>query len=929
MKQNLILLAFLALFTGVSGQVIRTEPFFPTENDSVRIIFDASQGSAGLAGYTGDIWAHTGVITDESLSGTDWKYVVATWSTNTDKAKLISLGNNLWELKIGPSIRSYYGVPANEKILKMAFVFRNSGGSRTGKMADGSDIYTDVYEAGLNLTIISPDQEFLAVEPGSVVAISAGAVNTDSIALYQDSIRLFGLTGTSLTFNLTAAAEGFHRVEVRGYGQGQVVTDSFSYLVKSGGLTAELPAGVIDGINYQGPSQVTLVLFAPGKEFVFAIGDFNNWEIDPDYQLKKTPDGNRFWITLDDLEPMKEYIFQYLVDGDIRIADPYSEKISDPWNDQYITEATYPGLLGYPSGKTTQAASVLQTGQVPYHWQNTSFTPPARKKLVVYELLLRDFLSAHTFQTLIDTMDYLVNLGVNAIELMPVNEFEGNESWGYNPSFYFAVDKYYGPKESFKAFVDSAHQKGLAVIMDMVLNHSYGQSPMVRMYWDAANSRPSADNPWYNTVSPNTAYSWGYDFNHESEATQRFVDSVNTFWLREYKVDGFRFDFTKGFTNTAGEGSAYDASRIAILKRMADKIRQVNAGAYIILEHFTVNAEEMELANYGMMVWGNSNYNYRFAASGWPSGTSWDFSGVSSLNRGWSVSGLMGYMESHDEERLMYDCVRSGNTQNQSYNLKDTLIALKRMELAANFFIPVPGPKMVWMFGELGYDYTINFNGRVGNKPIRWDYYGNSQRKRLYQVYSALNTLKGRFDTFSTTDYQTAFQDTIKRLHLNHPDMNVTVLGNFGIRSSAADPHFQHSGWWYEYWSGDSVQVADPNAPIVLNPGEYRFYTDSKLTKPDIISGTDTETIQMALGPIRVFPNPASDQIFILPGEKWSRNATISITDVYGRMVVDGSSSRYSSDQAITLDISRLASGIYFIRIDSGNQRTVRKFVKE
>ncbi|MFH0760077.1 MAG: alpha-amylase family glycosyl hydrolase [Bacteroidota bacterium] len=929
MKQNLILLAFLALFPVVSGQVIRTEPVFPTQNDSVRIIFDASQGNAGLAGYTADIWAHTGVITDKSISGTDWKYVVATWSTNLDKAKMTSLGNNLWELKVGPSIRSYYGVPGNEIILKMAFVFRNSSGSRQGKMQDGSDIFTNVYEAGLNLTITSPDKEFLAVESGSVISIMADAISTDSIALFQDSARLFSQTGTSLTYNLTAAPNGFHQVEVWGYGQGQVVTDSFSYLIKGGGQTAELPAGVKDGINYQGTNQVTLVLYAPGKEFVFTLGDFNNWETDPDYQMKKTPDGKRFWITLDGLEPMKEYIFQYLVDGEIRIGDPYAEKISDPWNDQYITRETYPDMLSYPTGKTTQTAAVFQTGKTPYIWKNSAFTPPPKDKLIIYELLLRDFLSNHTFLQLIDTLDYLADLGITAIELMPVNEFEGNESWGYNPSFYFAIDKYYGPGYNFKAFVDSAHQKGLAVIMDMVLNHSYGQSPMVRMYWDAVNSRPSADNPWYNAVSPNSTYSWGYDFNHESEATKRFVDSVNTYWLSEFKVDGFRFDFTKGFTNATGEGSAYDASRIAILKRMADKIWQVNSGAYIILEHFTANTEEMELADDGMMLWGDSNYNYRYAASGWPSGSSWNFSGISALNRGWSDPGLVGYMESHDEERLMYDCVRSGNTQNQSYNLKDTLIALKRMELAANFFIPVPGPKMIWMFGELGYDYTINFNGRVGNKPIRWDYYENSQRKRLYQVYSALNALKSQFDTFATTDYQTAFQDTVKRLHLNYPEMNVTVLGNFGIRSSAADPHFQHNGWWYEYWSGDSVEVEDPDTILSLNPGEYRFYTDVRLEKPDIISGMDPETFDADQDHVLVFPNPASDQICLLPGEAWGNEIIISITDIYGRLVAEDLSSGLWSGQEITLDISQLTSGIYFIRIDSGNQRTVRKFVKE
>jgi len=929
MKKILTLLGFLALFPVVPGQVVRTEPVFPMENAPVRIIFDASQGNAGLAGYTGDIWAHTGVITDKSTSGSDWKYVVAGWSSNTDKARLTSLGNNLWELWMNPSIRDYFHVPADEKILKMAFVFRNSDGSRTGRMADGSDIFATVYEAGLNLTITSPDKEFLAVDPGTVIPVTVQANGTDSIALFQDSLRLFGQAGIALTFNLTAAATGFHLVEAHGYAQGQVVTDSFSYMVIGGEQAEELPAGARDGINYEGNDRVTMVLYAPGKQYVFAIGDFNGWTIHPDYLLKKTPDGNRFWITLTGLEPRKEYIFQYLVDGETRIGDPYAEKISDPWNDQYITGETYPDLLPYPAGKTTQTASVFETGKNPYEWKNSSFTPPAKDKLVIYELLLRDFLRAHTFRVLIDTLDYLVNLGINAVELMPVSEFEGNESWGYNPSYYFAVDKYYGPGDSFKTFVDSAHQKGLAVIMDMVLNHSYGQSPLVKLYWDPVNSRPSADNPWYNAISPNPVYSWGYDFNHESEATRRFVDSVNTFWLAEYRVDGFRFDFTKGFTNTPGEGSAYDASRIAILKRMADKIWQVNSRAFIILEHFTANAEEMELANYGMMVWGNSNYSYRYASSGWPSGSSWDFSGVSAQNRGWPVPHLVGYMESHDEERLMYECIRYGNTQNQSYYLKDTLIALQRMELAANFFIPVPGPKMVWMFGELGYDYSINTNGRVGNKPIRWDYFDVSQRKRLYQVYSALNKLKTGNDAFGSADCQTAFQDTVKRLHLNHFGMNATVLGNFGIRASSANPHLQHPGWWYEYWTGDSVQIGNPESPVILEPGEYRLYTDVRLDKPDIVSGTGKLDPSRDLTSVSLSPNPVHGRLTVTLAGALANKVKITVIDCTGRSLISRVVPDVTFSQPILIDTGCLEPGIYFIRMDSGNQRTVRKFVKE
>ncbi|HCC71652.1 MAG TPA: alpha-amylase, partial [Bacteroidales bacterium] len=122
------------------------------------------------------------------------------------------------------------------------------------------------------------------------------------------------------------------------------------------------------------------------------------------------------------------------MDGSVRIGDPYAEKVLDPWNDQYITDETYPGLIDYPEGKATGLVTVIHPGDPVYNWSVTDFQPPAKEDLVIYELHLRDFLASHDYLTLIDTLNYLDNLGVNAVELMPVNEFDGNLSWGYNPS---------------------------------------------------------------------------------------------------------------------------------------------------------------------------------------------------------------------------------------------------------------------------------------------------------------------------------------------------------------------------------------------------------------------------------------------------------------------------------------------------------------
>ena len=216
------------------------------------------------------------------------------------------------------------------------------------------------------------------------------------------------------------------------------------------------------------------------------MGDFNNWTVSSSNAMTNSTDGTRWWIQVDNLNPAAEYAYEYLIDGKIKVADPYSNKVLDSANDKYIPTSVYPNIKAYPSGKGNGIVSDIQYSAPAYTWKTASFTRPSPKNLVVYELLVRDFVGTHSYQTLKDTLSYLVNLGVNAIELLPVNEFEGNDSWGYNSNFMFALDKYYGTPNDYKAFVDACHAKGIAVIQDIVLEDQFGSSPMVQMYWNAA-----------------------------------------------------------------------------------------------------------------------------------------------------------------------------------------------------------------------------------------------------------------------------------------------------------------------------------------------------------------------------------------------------------------------------------------------------------
>jgi 1,4-alpha-glucan branching enzyme len=591
-----------------------------------------------------------------------------------------------------------------------------------------------------------------------------------------------------------------------------------------------VPAGANDGVTFinNGTSAI-FNLTAPGKNSAAVIGEFNNWQ---PTAMTPTTDGTHWWVQIDNLNTNTEYAYQYMLDGSLKVADPYCEKILDPSNDQYIPATVYPNLKPYPTGQSG-IVSVMQANQPAYSWTNTSFTRPAKNNLVIYELHVRDFVATHSYKTLIDTLSYLKNLGVNAIELMPVNEFEGNDSWGYNPSFYFAPDKYYGTKNDLKAFIDACHGKGMAVIQDMVLNHSFGQSPMVQMYFNTAAGKPSADNPWYN-VDATHPYNVGYQFNHQSAYTKYFAKNVMKFWMQQYHIDGYRFDLAKGFTQTynptdVAAWGAYDASRVAIWKDYNSFIQSVDANSfYVILENFASDQEEKELADNGMMTWNNVNYAFNEGTMGWVP--------TSDLSRlFWNTHGfpapdnMVSYMESHDEERLMYKNENYGNLTS-TYSVKDFATGLKREELAAAYFFSAPGPKMLWEFGERGYDISINdAGGRLSDKPPHWEYMSDPLRKALYNRYAKFIKMKQNNPVFTTSNIQYVSAGYIKTISLTGTSTKVEVVGNFDVATQSATVNFPSTGTYYDYISGGSINVTNTAYNITLAPGEYHIYSSAVL----------------------------------------------------------------------------------------------------
>ncbi len=685
---------------------------------------------------------------------------------------------------------------------------------------------------------------------------------------------------------------------------------------------APVPAGMKDGINFNpsDDSKVTLVLFAPGKEFVYLLGSFNNWEKDSNYLLKKDSAKDRFWIEISGLTPRTNYTYQYLVDGSIRIADPYSTTILDETNDQFIEEVTYPNLPDYPTGKTSHAVTLLRTGEAEFNWQIDNFQGPKKTDLVIYELLIRDFDELHSFDAVKSRLDYLEELGVNAIELMPVSEFDGNESWGYNPSFHMALDKYYGTPDAFKSLIDECHRRGMAVILDVVYNHATGQHPYYRM-WNTANGgyggQATAENPFFNPEATHS-YSVFNDFNHSRQETRDYVKQTVQYWIEEYKIDGFRWDLTKGFTQncTASNQSctnAFQADRVEVLKKYADHQWEKDADFYVIFEHLGTNNEESEWVNYrlnegkGIMMWSKLTDPYNEGTMGYNESKKSDFSWIDYKNRGWTVPANIAYMESHDEERLMFKNLEFGNS-NGSYSVKNLSTALERQKTAGAFYFTVPGPKMIWQFGELGYDVSINDPCRVCNKPIKWEYASDPERKALYDAWAKLIKLKLQEPIFESSDFTVdADQPSgLKKVQITDSEAgaelrHLNILGNFGVVAQQIDPDFQSTGVWYDLLDDNrSLNVSDVNAPIMLQPGEFRIYGSSQVVLP-------VEDFVLPESDLLIYPNPAANSFRI------NRNVkSVEVYDYTGRLV-----SRFDGEffPDHNYDTTSLKPSMYVLRI--------------
>ncbi len=964
MKKNVLFNLLVGLFTtAVFSQVsISPASFNVTDQIAITVTFPITTCNT-LGTAPAKVYMHAGIGNSANAFGFS---VIGNWGADDTVGQMANVGPGVYRITITPS--TYFGLDATEQstATKLGMVFRNATGTQNLKKAPSCTDF--IFDVGLFQTALSVPAENSATLINVGQSRTIEASNTNGLADYNlkaNGVSINTATGVSLySFTHTDILENQnYSLEIT---QGtSLQIKRFSVIVNPGVISEPLPSGSLeDGVNYNpsDPSKATLVLTAPGKDYIYVAGSFNNWQPGPSHAMKKDPITSKFWVELTGLTPNVDYTYQYwVVDNTpiansprlVKTADPFSTLVLSPFDDPGIPTASYPNLPAYPTGQEREV-TVLKTGQTPYNWVVTNFNKPKKEDLIVYELLVRDFDARRSYQDIIDRIDYFRNLKINAIELMPVMEYEGNESWGYNTAFHMALDKFYGSESKLKELIDVCHQNGIAVILDVALNHAFGRNPMNRMWMSDPDGDgwggPASDNPYFN-VTATHSYSVGSDFNHSSALTRYYTRRVVKHWIEEFKIDGLRWDLTKGFTQncTGNDGctNSYQQDRVDVLKSYADYSWSLDPSHYAIFEHLGAAGEEQQWANYringeadgiskGVMMWGESYSAYKDLARG----ASASIAGIGADSRGFTAKRLLGYPESHDKDRIMYEAKTFGiaGTTSPLNNLNN---ALARMSAIGATSILVPGPKMIWHFAELGMDDSI---WTCNNGVVNTDYDGGTppgdckldtkpqpqwtnnwlnvpQRAQVYNDWARFINLKITEPVFEggysfSPDGGNNLKQRIYVFNTSLPVdqiRNVVILANFSTETQTINPNFYTTGTWYNLMDNSPYQVSNATAPISIPAGQFRVFGDRATT-------LSNDTFELS-DSVVLYPNPSNDYFSIN-----TNTAKVDVYSISGQLVKSFNSQLMGSE----FNISDLKKGVYMVKItDSNNRLKTTKLIKQ
>ena len=947
-----LILAMLLPYMAIAQQNITysVNPSAFNETEAITVTFTVNEGAFGVtSSHALYLWGwsfDSGNVQADCPTNGSW-----TASNPANKLTYVSSSgsNGIYTFTMN-TVKSFYGNRANP-LSKIGFLVKTVNGS-----VQSQDILVNVGKFQFNLTNPLPGSTSV-VTSGTVLNITGNSSLPANYVVKANGTAVYTSSSASTTLNVpyTVTQNANMEVTATNVGDGTTVTKTFTVAVSVPVQTAAIPAYMRQGISYDptDATKVGLAIYAPEKSFVHVIGSFNNWTVNSNFLMKRdAANPDLYWLELTGLTPQQIYTFQYRTSDGIKVADPYSPLVLSPYDDPFINQnaMVYPNLPAYPAGQDFEV-SVIQTAKPGYNWTVSNFNKPAKENLIVYELLVRDFTTERTWQSLIDKVAYLKSLNINAVELMPVMEFDGNSSWGYNTGFHYALDKAYGTPEKFKEFIDVCHQNGIAVILDVALNHATGRSPIERMWMIDPDGDgygdPAANNPYFNQVAKHS-YSVFNDFNHSASATKYYVERVLEQWIKEYRIDGFRWDLTKGFTQNCSANdqtctNAYQQDRVDILKGYADKQWSYDPASYIIFEHLGSDNEEQQWANYkinegkGVMMWDKETNPYNQNTMGYSSDS--NFNRVNFQAHGFTDRRAVSYGESHDEERIMYKNLTYGAAAG-TYNVKDLSTSLERQKAYGAVFLTVPGPKMIWQFAELGFDKSIYTceNGTVNNegdstpgdckldpKPSAFGlaYDTNAARKSVYDTWAKILELRLANEVFNTKTFTVESGNLMPRIFISNTTTssalkNVVVLANFTLTAQNIVPNFPYTGNWVNLMDNSPVSVTSTTAPITIEPGGFRIFGNaSALGTEEVANNKNAVSLVLTQNPVI---NGNANIRYTN-----AQNGTVSIYDLAGTLVKTVKIIKDHGDD--TISVNGLKTGMYLIQLKSEKGVAVAKMI--
>ncbi|ACK72642.1 alpha amylase catalytic region [Gloeothece citriformis PCC 7424] len=533
-------------------------------------------------------------------------------------------------------------------------------------------------------------------------------------------------------------------------------------------------------------------LFAPYNQEAVLIGSFSEWQPIP---MKKDDKGYfRTEVKLEDGE--YEYKFRvrsksWFLEPDqwVYIVDPYATKVID--------NSEQNGIICIKDGQ-----KFVDT----YVWQHDDKPLPQNHELVIYEMHIPSF-GGGNYQQAIEKLDYLSDLGINAIQLMPVQEYAGEDNWGYLARYFFAAESSYGSTEELKHFIDECHGRGIRVFMDMMLNHSEQSSPLTQI----------DHNYWYHHEARDPQNSWGPEFNYEHydenldiKPAWNFAGDVVRFWIEEYHIDGIRYDAARQLAN-------YD-----FMHWIVEETKKT-AGSkpfYNIAEHIpdTPNITNFDGPMDGC--WHDSFY-YLVTPAIW--GDSFDLEDLKKaidckLDGYMGVTNVINYLSNHDKERLM---ISLGER-----NIFDDA-AFKKAKLGAVLVMTAIGLPMIWMGEEFG-----NSQNKQMEHPseIDWSLLNNERNLGLLEYYKGLIQLRKNNPAFFTENVDFFHENSETKVFVygrwNDEGSRVVVVANFSENYLAGYvvPEFPADGTWHEWTRDYDVEVKDRQLMIDLAEYEAQVF---------------------------------------------------------------------------------------------------------